>query len=52
MGRFELPSRKLRVDVRVDEVVLRSLERNPELRYQTVSAVKTDVENIVSAKPN
>ncbi len=46
MGRFELPSKKLKIDVRIDEVVLKSLERNPELRYQTVGAVKTDVENL------
>jgi predicted Ser/Thr protein kinase len=48
MGRFEPPSKKLQVDVRVDEVVLKSLERNPEKRYQTVGAVKTDVEGITS----
>ncbi|MCL4790252.1 MAG: serine/threonine protein kinase, partial [Verrucomicrobia bacterium] len=46
MGRFEPPSHKLQVDVRVDEVVLKALERDPERRYQTVSAVKTDVESI------
>ncbi|MCW5551001.1 MAG: serine/threonine protein kinase [Verrucomicrobiae bacterium] len=46
MGRFEPPSKKLQVDVRVDEVVLKSLERDPERRYQTVSAVKTDLENL------
>ncbi len=46
MGRFEPPSQKLQVDVRVDEVVLKALERDPERRYQTVSAVKTDVENL------
>lgn len=46
MGRFEPPSKHVQVDVRVDEVVLRSLERSPERRYQTVGAVKTDVETI------
>jgi len=46
MGRFEPPSRKLQIDVRVDEVVLKALERDPQRRYQTVSAVKTDVESI------
>jgi ankyrin repeat protein/predicted Ser/Thr protein kinase len=46
LGRFEPPSKRLEVDVRVDEVVLKSLERNPERRYQTVTAVKTDVEAI------
>ena len=46
LGRFEPPSKHVRVDVRVDEVVLRSLERSPERRYQTVGAVKTDVEGL------
>jgi serine/threonine protein kinase len=51
MGHFELPSKRLQVDVRVDEVVLKSLERNPEKRYQTVGAVKTDVEGITRGNP-
>jgi serine/threonine protein kinase len=50
MGRFELPSKKLKVDIRVDEVVLKALERNPDLRYQTVGAVKTDINNIAGNK--
>ena len=29
------------MDVRLDEVVLRALEKKPELRYQQVSDVKT-----------
>ena len=48
MGRFEPPSRRVQVDVRVDDVVLRSLERSPERRYQTVGAVKTEVESIAA----
>jgi hypothetical protein len=46
MGRFEPPSAKVQVDVRLDEVVLRSLERDVERRYQHASEVKTDVEDI------
>jgi len=46
MGRFEPPSSHVHVDVRMDEVVLKSLERNPDRRYQTASAVKSDVESI------
>ena len=34
--------------MRLDEVVLRALEKNPELRYQQVSEVKTRVETIVA----
>ena len=42
------PSTKVQIDVRLDEVVLRALEKKPELRYQQVSEVKTMVETIVS----
>ena len=31
-GNFEVPSRKVQVDVRLDEIVMRALDRNPELR--------------------
>ena len=43
---IELPSHKVQIDVRLDEVVLRALEREPELRFQQVSALKTCVETI------
>ncbi len=46
IGRFAPPSQKAAVDVRLDEVVLRSLEAEPERRYQHASDVKTDVEII------
>ena len=45
-GHFEPPSKKVELDVRLDEVVLRSLAREPERRYQQASNVKTDVESI------
>jgi len=45
-GDFAPPSKKVIVDVRLDEVVLRALEKNPELRYQQVSLLKTQVETI------
>jgi len=46
---LEPPSRKVHIDVRLDEIVLRALERKPELRYQQASEVKTCVETIVSS---
>ena len=49
LGRFEPPSQRAQVDVRLDEVVLRSLEKSPERRYQHVSEVKTHVESIASS---
>jgi len=49
LGRFAPPSKKVQVDVRLDEVVLRSLERDVELRYQNASDVKSDVETITNS---
>jgi tRNA A-37 threonylcarbamoyl transferase component Bud32 len=51
MGRFEAPSKRVQVDVRLDEVVLRALEREPARRYQQVSEVKTDVESVAKDAP-
>jgi predicted Ser/Thr protein kinase len=48
MGRFAPPSHKVAIDVRLDDVVLRSLEKEPELRYQHASEVKTSVEGIAA----
>jgi tRNA A-37 threonylcarbamoyl transferase component Bud32 len=46
---IEAPSRKVRIDVRLDEVVLRALEQSPELRWQTAGIFKTQVETIVGS---
>ncbi len=48
LGKFQPPSKKVQVDVRLDEVVLHALEKEPERRYQHASQVKTDVETIVT----
>jgi len=45
------PSTKVQIDVRLDEIVLRALDKNPELRYQQVSEVKTMVETIATTPP-
>jgi predicted Ser/Thr protein kinase len=50
--RIEPPSRKVQIDVRLDEVVLRALESRPELRFQQVSEVKTAVETIAGTPAN
>ncbi len=52
LGRFAPPSQKVQVDVRLDKVVLHSLEKEPERRYQHVSQVKDDVETICSDSPD
>ena len=49
LGKFQPPSSKVQVDVRLDEVVLHALEKEPEHRYQHASEVKTDVETIASS---
>jgi serine/threonine protein kinase len=46
IGRFAPPSKKVHVDVRLDEIVLHTLEKEPELRYQHASEIKTDVETV------
>ncbi len=46
LGRFEPPSRRVSIDVRLDDVVLHALEQQPERRYQHAAEVKTDVESV------
>ena len=43
---LEPPSSKVQIDVRLDEVVLRALQKQPELRYQQASVLKTQIETI------
>lgn len=51
-GRFEPPSHKVSIDVRLDEIVMRTMERQPDRRYQAASDVKSDVASVVeSASP-
>jgi serine/threonine-protein kinase len=49
MGHFAVPSKKVHIDVRLDDVVLRTLEKEPQQRYQHASDIKTDVEAITNA---
>jgi serine/threonine protein kinase len=49
--RIEPPSRKVQIDVRLDEVVLRALEKNPNRRYAQASVLKTEVETIAAESP-
>ncbi len=46
LGRFAAPSKKVQIDVRLDEIVLHTLEKEPGLRYQRVSDLKTDVQSV------
>ena len=44
VGRFPPPSQKVEVEVRLDEVVLRTLEKEPSRRYQQARELSSDVE--------
>ncbi|MCW8128817.1 MAG: serine/threonine protein kinase [Planctomycetota bacterium] len=46
IGRFPPPSQRVQVDVRLDEIVLRALEKQPEKRYQTMGEVSRDVTRV------
>ena len=50
IGRFAAPSHKVEIDVRLDEVVLRTLEKEPQRRYQHASQIKSDVQTITSTE--
>ncbi len=50
--KIEPPSAKVQIDVRLDEIVLRALEKKPEFRYQQVSVLKTQVEAIAPTLSN
>jgi tRNA A-37 threonylcarbamoyl transferase component Bud32 len=52
LGKFQPPSHKVQVDVRLDEVLLHALEKEPERRYQHASQVKTDLETIAGSAPS
>ena len=45
-GIFEMPSRKVAVDARIDAVVTKALQQEPDRRYQHVSEMQTDVDRI------
>ncbi len=47
--KLQPPSRKVQVDVRIDEIVLRALEREPELRFQTAAELRTKIETLSSS---
>ncbi len=49
LGRFAPPSKKTPLDERVDDIVLRALAKERELRQQSAGEVKTSVEAITSA---
>jgi serine/threonine protein kinase len=49
LGRFSPPSQKVQIDIRIDEIVLRTLEKEPARRYQQVSDVRTELDSVSSS---
>jgi len=45
------PSKRVQVDVRIDEIVLRALEKAPELRFQTAGDFQAQVETLAHPAP-
>ncbi len=50
--KLQPPSKRVQVDVRIDEIVLRALEAKPELRFATASEFRTTVQAAVRSTPN
>ncbi|WP_395747826.1 serine/threonine-protein kinase [Prosthecobacter sp.] len=48
-AKLEAPSKRVQVDIRIDEIVLRALEKTPELRFATAAEFRTQVETVRSA---
>ncbi len=46
---IERPSKRVQIDVRLDEIVLRALEKDPDRRYSQASVLKTQVESLTLA---
>jgi serine/threonine protein kinase len=47
-GQLQPPSHRVQLDVRLDEIVLRALEKDPARRYAAASDFKTQVETVAS----
>ncbi|MGV3660050.1 MAG: protein kinase domain-containing protein [Prosthecobacter sp.] len=50
-GNIGLPARRVQIDVRLEEVVLRALEVRPELRFSTVVEFQTHLAGAVARPP-
>jgi hypothetical protein len=49
LGRFSLPSEKAQVNNQLDDIVLRTLEKEPARRFQQASEIKSAVDSVASA---
>jgi serine/threonine protein kinase len=48
---LEPPSKRVQIDVRLDEVVLRALETRPEMRFATAAEFRTQLAEAVAVPP-
>ena len=48
-AKLQPPSKKVQIDVRLDEIVLRALEKTPELRYASAAEFRTQIETVTSS---
>lgn len=51
LGRFGPPSSKASLDARIDDIVMRALAKERELRQQSAGEVKTQVEGLEGGRP-
>lgn len=49
--KIEAPSRRVQVDIRIDEIVLHALEEEPEMRFATAAEFRSQVEAVTAAAP-
>lgn len=50
-GQLRPPSTRVQLDVRLDEIVLRALEKDPARRYAAASDFKTQIETVANSAP-
>ena len=50
-SKLQPPSKKVQIDVRLDEIVLRALDAKPELRFHTATEFRQQVESVVNTPP-
>ena len=49
-GKLEAPSKRVQVDIRIDEIVLRALHRTPELRFATAAEFRSQILSVAGSK--
>ncbi len=50
VGKFQKPSEASNLDERIDEIVMRALERERDVRYQKAEEVESDVKTVVTSE--